>query len=658
MADNLYTESQHRLASHIRLWPTLSAGVAMTCAVCFLMPYSAYVQSGSRISFGYVPMGTLMPFMVFAVILNPLLKSLGRRAGFNTSELTVIFIMGLVAATFPTLGLCGFLIAVLATPYYFASNQNQWHQYIIPYLPRWAIPTNEGNAMEWFFNGKPAGAAIPWEVWIGPLLWWSCFVAALFTLSICLMSILRRQWMEHERLVYPLAQLPIEIVREDERSVLPRIMRERMFWIGLCVPLGIILWNVLCYFHETLPRIKLIEAATWIRFARGMPAVHTKVNFFVISFAFFANLDVLFSMWLFHFLVLVEVGIFNRVGFTIGSADLWSNYHAATAWQSLGGFFFLAVSGFWIGRRHLWQVVRKAFDRNYAELEDSNELVSYRTAVVGAICATAFIIGWLRAMGMQWTLLALYFPAALLIYVGITKFVAQSGMIYMRSPVTAQSFAAYAHGSATLTPTSVAALAMTFAYCCDFKMSVFSSVARADKMAHSIGFDKKKLLGAIIIAIVLGFTLSLVLTLRLGYQWGAYNFGAWEFQRGNQTIINNAVSKLRNPQEIAWSRLAFMGGGGLFCALMTLLRYRFQWWPFHPLGFAVAGAAPGVFAEFSVFLAWLIKFVILKLGGMRTYERAKPFFVGTLVGYVLGVTFSFIVDIIWFPGMGHRVHHW
>jgi len=43
---------------------------------------------------------------------------------------------------------------------------------------------------------------------------------------------------------------------------------------------------------------------------------------------------------------------------------------------------------------------------------------------------------------------------------------------------------------------------------------------------------------------------------------------------------------------------------------------------------------------------------------MRAYERAKPFFVGTLVGYVLGVTFSFIIDIIWFPGAGHQVHHW
>ena len=219
----------------------MTAGALMTCAVTYLMPYSAYVESGSRISFGYVPMGTLMPFMVLAVVLNPVLKLFGRRLGFNTGELTVIFIMGFAAAIFPTLGLCGFLVAVLATPYYFASNENQWHHYLIPYLPRWALPSNEGGAMAWFFNGKPVDASIPWDAWIRPLLWWSCFVAALFTLSFSIMAILRRQWMDNERLVYPLAQLPIELVAEDEHRVLPTIMRQRLFWIGLCVPLGIIL---------------------------------------------------------------------------------------------------------------------------------------------------------------------------------------------------------------------------------------------------------------------------------------------------------------------------------------------------------------------------------------------------------------------------------
>jgi hypothetical protein len=73
---------------------------------------------------------------------------------------------------------------------------------------------------------------------------------------------------------------------------------------------------------------------------------------------------------------------------------------------------------------------------------------------------------------------------------------------------------------------------------------------------------------------------------------------------------------------------------------------------------AVAGAAPGVFCEFSVFLAWLIKFIILKSGGLKLYEKGKPFFVGMLVGYTLGVTLAFVVDILWFPGQGHVVHIW
>jgi hypothetical protein len=599
-----------------------------------------------------------MPFICFAVILNPLLKLLHRRLGFTTREISIIFIMGFVTAIFPTLGLCGFMLAMLATPYYFASNENQWNEYITPYIPHWAIPSGAGNVLDWFFNGKPANEAVPWIIWIKPLFWWSLFVAALFTVAFCAIAILRGQWVERERLLFPLMEAPTELATQSRRGVLPQIMRNRLFWAGLAVPFLIISWNILCYFYEDLPRITMVDGAKWIPIARGVPWLHLKVNFFVISFAYFTNLDILLSLWLFHFLIMLEVGVFNRVGYTLGPPDLWSNYHDATAWQSAGGFFFLVLSGLWIARRHLRDVLRKAINPGYAGVDDSREWISCRMAVVGLVLGLAFIAGWLRCLGMQWSTLTVYLFAALVMYIGISKLVAQSGMVYLRAPITAQTFTAYTLGSASFTPQTLAAMALTFAYCCDFKFDIFASLSHSDKIATTLRTPKRIVFWAIVLAIVLGFFLSIAIIIKLAYARGAYNFGAWEFQSGNQTIYNNMVDKLKHPQFTDWRRLRFFGGGAAFCAILSALRFRFHWWPLHPLGFAVAGAAPGVFAEFSIFLAWLIKFLILKVGGLRLYERYKPFFVGMLVGYVLGVTLSFIVDIIWFPGQGHVVHHW
>ena len=61
--------------------------------------------------------------------------------------------------------------------------------------------------MTWFFEGLPPGQAVPWGEWILPLFWWLSFIGAAACVSICLAVLLRRQWVDHERLVYPLANV-------------------------------------------------------------------------------------------------------------------------------------------------------------------------------------------------------------------------------------------------------------------------------------------------------------------------------------------------------------------------------------------------------------------------------------------------------------------
>ncbi|MCY3788795.1 MAG: hypothetical protein OXH63_08395, partial [Gemmatimonadetes bacterium] len=61
---------------------------------------------------------------------------------------------------------------------------------------------------------------------------------------------------------------------------------------------------------------------------------------------------------------------------------------------------------------------------------------------------------------------------------------------------------------------------------------------------------------------------------------------------------------------------------------------------------------------FSLFIVWIVKIILLRYGGAKAYIAGKPLFYGLAIGYVVGVIFSMIVDLIWFPAEGHGMHGW
>jgi len=102
--------------------------------------------------------------------------------------------------------------------------------------------------------------------------------------------------------------------------------------------------------------------------------------------------------------------------------------------------------------------------------------------------------------------------------------------------------------------------------------------------------------------------------------------------------------------------MSFMGFGAAFTALITYVRYRFTWFPIHPIGFTISSSMPTREGAFGVFWVWLIKLVLLRIGGQRAYEKGVPFFVGIIVGHALGIGMGVAIDSIWFYGHGHPIH--
>ena len=102
--------------------------------------------------------------------------------------------------------------------------------------------------------------------------------------------------------------------------------------------------------------------------------------------------------------------------------------------------------------------------------------------------------------------------------------------------------------------------------------------------------------------------------------------------------------------------MVFFGLGGLATLLLIFLRHRFVWWPLHPVGLAISGSYLARRTSMTILLAWIVKLVMLKMGGPSVYRKSRPLFIGLLAGYILGVALSAFIDVFWFPERGHSVH--
>lgn len=91
-----------------------------------------------------------------------------------------------------------------------------------------------------------------------------------------------------------------------------------------------------------------------------------------------------------------EIALIRKTGFQFGRMHQkgggWGD--PLVQWQCMGALFVFVAWGLWTARRHLKAVFRKAW-HNDPDVDDADELLSYRTAVSGLVVGVAYIIAYL-----------------------------------------------------------------------------------------------------------------------------------------------------------------------------------------------------------------------------------------------------------------------
>ena len=114
--------------------------------------------------------------------------------------------------------------------------------------------------------------------WAIPTFWWCVFTFVLIFVMQCINVILRKQWTEQERLVYPIVELPYQLAYNTNR-----FLRSRAMWWGFGIALIISLVNGLNIFFPSIPAFPntsiylmnaLFAEKPWTAFLRGGECHH------------------------------------------------------------------------------------------------------------------------------------------------------------------------------------------------------------------------------------------------------------------------------------------------------------------------------------------------------------------------------------------------
>jgi hypothetical protein len=291
----------------------------------------------------------------------------------------------------------------------------------------------------------------------------------------------------------------------------------------------------------------------------------------------------------------------------------------------------------------LKNVFLKAFGRGEG-IDDSDEILSYRSAVFGALGGAGVMVVWLYVLGVPLWVAGVFVIIALVIFKAMTRIVAEAGIAAVRPPIIAPNVLINGLGSRLIGPTSVMNLSIAYIWAADIRVFLMANCANGLKLIE--GMDRRArryIFWAILIAIIIGAIGSSWAILQLAYEHGGINLNSWFFG-GNASVAFSNAQRNMKPTELYKPGLAFTAIGGLVMGLFMWLRQRFLWWPVHPIGFVVGANNLMDYVWFNVFLAWLVKTLILKYGGADLYRKSQTFFFGLIAGQALVNGMWLVID--------------
>jgi hypothetical protein len=583
--------------------------------------------------------------VIFSILILIILSWVLRRFTFlslSSSELLSIYVLLSAGTALCSHDILEVLVSSMGHAFWFATPENEWKELFHSYMPEW-LTVADREVLTGFYEGDSSlYTAENLRAWIPPMAWWTLFIACLIFVMLCISVILRRQWVEQERLAYPIIQLPLQMCERKRVFFTSRLM-----WIGFGIAALIDIINGLSFVYPTIPTIPVKRQTISHLFTEKpwnmMGSVRIAFYPFAVGVGFMIPVDLLLSVWAFYWVYKVELMAGGMAGWSSVPGYPWIHK------QGFGVYVTLCIFALWMGRHHFKRVLKGVFSSRNDPGEDSGP-ISYRMAVLGLMCGMAFLFVFSSQAGMTYTVIPFFFLIYFILAIMITRIRAELGFLvhwlHTSSPhYTLVSFL----GTRRLGASNLTAFTLFRFFNRGYRSHPMPHQLEGFKLASHSKIDTKRMFVGIVFASVTTAIATSWFMLHLFYRHGADSgyFDVWATGLGREAF-NQLQNWLNYPTSLNLPDLLAMFGGAVFGLLVMSIRTRLFWWPLHPLPYAMSGSWGMYNLWCPLFVAFLVKWTLLRIGGLRSYRKAVPFFLGLALGdYAVGSVlsiFSVVLD--------------
>ena len=609
-------------------------GIILVPLLCVAVEYGELVERVGELVASSLMMIVTCLLLVF-LLGNYLLRRAQPRWRLTRAEMLYLFVMLTAAGNIAGVGMVQMLVPLLGHIFWFATPANHWLQFQ-PYVPTWLVPST--SVLPGFYEGG-AGFFTRANLsgWAHPVIIWSLFMLVLVAFTLSLSVLFRRQWIEKERLSFPIVYFPLELTRQDTS-----LWRERLLWVGFALPVILQSLASLNYLYPSIPYIPL-KPSPELNIGRFFPQDHP-LNQVTLAFypmamgiAYFAQTEVLFSCWFFYWVARIEELASIALGFRgpMSQSDMpYLNQ------QSLGAYVALGAVAVWLGRGELMQAARRLAGRMRVRADGGDAPAA--AALVAAVVTGMLLVTFCLAIGIPVYIAALFFTIYFLVVIGFSRIRAVAGLPWLFGPNhPPHIFMTWAVGPRNISTQALTSLNYLQWFDWDYRGTAMAHQMEAMKISSSAGLRTGDMVRSMLVSVALAIVVSFFAVLAICYRYGVES-GNVEPYRINWAgmPLNLLTTWSESGRGIGWDEIAGGAAGAAVVGLLSIMHSRFTWWPFHPVGYALSCTFTPQWLWCPLFVVWLCKVLILRYGGVRLYRRGIPFAVGLILG-------DYVVAILW-----------